>query len=122
MSAARVHSMYGDTERTINLKRPIPVYITYQTAFVDNTGKLQARRDVYGLDTTISRILSAERALADVPVARNYNSSSKPVKDADAGKRRSASTNISSRNSSRRSSSETDAFGGNYYANWRTPF
>lgn len=87
-TAARVHSMYGSSERTITLKRPIPVYLTYQTAFVDDAGKLQTRRDVYGLDAQITRILRTERAQADVPVARNYNSSSKPVMARDTRKRR----------------------------------
>ncbi len=34
----RIRAMYGKSERTINFKRPIPVYITYQTAFVDDAG------------------------------------------------------------------------------------
>ncbi len=42
-TAARIRSMYGSSERTINFKRPIPVYITYQTAFADDAGKAQTR-------------------------------------------------------------------------------
>ena len=42
-TAARIRSMYGTSERTINFKHPIPVYITYQTAFADDAGKAQAR-------------------------------------------------------------------------------
>ena len=38
-------------------RRPIPVYITYQTAFVDDAGKLQTRADVYGHDKAITRLL-----------------------------------------------------------------
>ena len=49
-TAARIRSMYGSSERMINFKRPIPVYITYQTAFADDAGKPQARADIYGLD------------------------------------------------------------------------
>ena len=49
-TAARIRAMYGSSERTINFKRPIPVYITYQTAFVDDAGKPQTRADIYGLD------------------------------------------------------------------------
>jgi murein L,D-transpeptidase YcbB/YkuD len=92
-TAARVHAMYGNSERTITLKRPIPVYITYQTAFVDDAGKMQTRRDVYGLDAAITRILRTERAQADVPVARNYNSSSKPVRSGETRKRRNEQEN-----------------------------
>ena len=37
----RLHSLYGRGERNINLKTPIPVYLTYQTAFIDDLGKMQ---------------------------------------------------------------------------------
>src|SRR4029078_9841169 len=66
----RIQAMYGKGERTINFKRPIPVYITYQTAFVDDTGHLQARGDLYGHDETITRILHGERRVADIAIPR----------------------------------------------------
>jgi murein L,D-transpeptidase YcbB/YkuD len=78
-TSARVRSYFGDKERNISLKRPLQVHLSYQTAFVDAAGKLQTRRDIYGLDAEITRILKAERARADVPVARSTNASSKPV-------------------------------------------
>jgi murein L,D-transpeptidase YcbB/YkuD len=78
-TAARIRSMYGNGERTINFKHPIPVYVTYQTAFVDDAGRLQIRADVYGHDKAIAHLLKDERQVADIPVKRNYNSSSKPV-------------------------------------------
>jgi murein L,D-transpeptidase YcbB/YkuD len=78
-TAARIRSMYGTTEHTINMKQRIPVYITYQTAFVDDSGKAQTRADIYGLDRDINNLLHGERRNADVPIARNYNSGSKPV-------------------------------------------
>jgi hypothetical protein len=65
--------MYGKGERTINFKNPIPVYITYQTAFVDDAGQLQARADLYGHDKEITRILNGERHVADIPIHRSYN-------------------------------------------------
>ena len=37
-TAERIHKMYGSDERTINFKTPIPVHLTYQTAFVDDAG------------------------------------------------------------------------------------
>ena len=46
----RLHSLYGRGERDINLKNPIPVYLTYQTVFFDKAGQVQTRPDVYGLD------------------------------------------------------------------------
>jgi hypothetical protein len=78
-TAQRIKTMYGSNERTINFKRPIPVYITYQTAFVDDAGKPQARADIYGLDRDTLNILRGDRRNADSPIARNYNSSSKPL-------------------------------------------
>jgi L,D-transpeptidase YcbB len=71
----RIQAMYGKGERTINFKNPIPVYITYQTAFVDDAGQLQARADIYGHDKEITRILHGERRVADVPIKRSYSNS-----------------------------------------------
>src|SRR4029077_7438126 len=78
-TAARIKAMYGSTERTLNFKHPIPVYVTYQTAFVDDAGKAQTRADIYGLDRETLNILHGDRRTSDTPIARNYNSSSKPV-------------------------------------------
>jgi murein L,D-transpeptidase YcbB/YkuD len=75
----KIESLYGPEERTIKFEKPIPVHVTYQTAFVDNTGQLQTRPDIYGHDRVITGLLRDERAVADVPVARDYHSSSKPV-------------------------------------------
>ena len=78
-SAERIRKMYGDRERTINFKTPIPVHLTYQTAFVDTAGQLQIRPDIYGHDRKIMNLMRNGRSATDTPVARNYNSSSKPV-------------------------------------------
>jgi murein L,D-transpeptidase YcbB/YkuD len=95
-TAARIRSMYGSSERTINFKRPIPVYITYQTAFADETGKPQARADIYGLDRDLLNILRGDRRTSDTPIARNYNSSSKPVMSAAVGTARSRQSGYAS--------------------------
>lgn len=80
MTAAHIRDLYGDEERTINLRRPIPVHITYQTAVVDDTGHLVQRNDIYGLDAAIIKLMrGSARAVADKAVPRNYHSSSKPV-------------------------------------------
>jgi murein L,D-transpeptidase YcbB/YkuD len=81
-TAAKVRSMYGHGERNITLKTPIPVYITYQTAYADNAGKFQTRADIYGLDRDVLKELHGDRRNSDVPIARNHNSSSKPVRSA----------------------------------------
>ena len=42
----------GDTNRR-NLPKPVPVFVVYQTAFVDIGGTLQFRPDVYNRDAEI---------------------------------------------------------------------
>ncbi|HET9717320.1 MAG TPA: L,D-transpeptidase family protein [Pseudolabrys sp.] len=79
ITAARIRSYYGDEERTIKLQNPIPVHVTYQTAFVEK-GRLQLRPDIYGLDAAILKLMrGSERQIADRPITRDYASSSKPV-------------------------------------------
>jgi hypothetical protein len=77
---ARVRSLYGDQEHTINLKQPILVHVTYQTAFVGENGQLNFRHDIYGLDAATLKLMRGdERMIADTPIARPRNTSSKPV-------------------------------------------
>src|SRR5205085_2842989 len=49
----KIRGMYGHSEIDLKFPTPIPVNITYQTAFVDDAGKLQIRKDVYGRDATM---------------------------------------------------------------------
>ncbi len=73
--------MLGDNEININFPKPIWVHLTYQTAFVDENGKLQFRDDVYGRDARMIAILKgSERKVADIAVERAPNTSAKPVK------------------------------------------
>jgi hypothetical protein len=61
--------MYGSAEENINFPTPIPVHITYQTAFVDDSGKLEIRKDVYGRDAALRDALKGgNRAVAEIPV------------------------------------------------------
>ncbi|EAQ34966.1 hypothetical protein NB311A_10915 [Nitrobacter sp. Nb-311A] len=53
----KIRSMYGRNEFNINFPTPVPVHITYQTAFVDQAGKLQLRADVYGRDAKMLALL-----------------------------------------------------------------
>ncbi|MEH6950018.1 L,D-transpeptidase family protein [Nitrobacter sp. NHB1] len=53
----KIRSMYGRNEVDIKFPTPIPVNITYQTAFVDHAGKLQIRPDVYGTDAKMLALL-----------------------------------------------------------------
>ncbi|HKS18693.1 MAG TPA: L,D-transpeptidase family protein [Bradyrhizobium sp.] len=53
----KIRGMYGHSEIDLKFPTPIPVNITYQTAFVDDGGKLQFRKDVYGRDARMIEIL-----------------------------------------------------------------
>jgi murein L,D-transpeptidase YcbB/YkuD len=78
---ARIESMLGDNEININFPKPIWVHLTYQTAFVDESGKLQLRDDIYGRDARMIAILKgSERKVADIAIDRPPNTSSKPVR------------------------------------------
>ena len=79
---AKLESMFGGNEININFPKPIPVHLTYQTAFVDENGKLQIREDVYGRDARMIAILknNAERRVADIPIERHLEASARPVK------------------------------------------
>ncbi|MBN9584869.1 MAG: L,D-transpeptidase family protein [Afipia sp.] len=53
----KIKGMYGRSELNINFPTPIPVNITYQTAFVDDAGKLEFRKDIYGRDAKMIPML-----------------------------------------------------------------
>jgi murein L,D-transpeptidase YcbB/YkuD len=55
----------GETTR-IDLPAPVPVFVVYQTAFVDTDGKLQFRADVYNRDADIwAHLDSAPQPVAE---------------------------------------------------------
>jgi L,D-transpeptidase YcbB len=71
----KIHHMYGTGERDIHLTTPIPVHITYQTAFVDDAGHLVIREDVYGRDAKLLAVLKGDdRRMADAPVEHRETS------------------------------------------------
>ncbi len=45
------------SERRVNLDTPVPVYLTYRTAWVDENGVDQFRQDIYGRDTLVIKAL-----------------------------------------------------------------
>jgi L,D-transpeptidase YcbB len=65
---ARLRAMYGNEEKEIPFKTYIPVHVTYQTAYVDDLGKLVIRDDIYGRDAQTLAPLKENRRVADVPV------------------------------------------------------
>ena len=71
-TASQLYRMFGRDERDITFTNPIPVHLTYQTAFVDQSGSLQLREDVYGRDTPMITILKGDdRKYAYLPIERN---------------------------------------------------
>jgi murein L,D-transpeptidase YcbB/YkuD len=78
-TAERIQRMYGTSEQNINFPTPIPVHITYQTAFVDDSGKLEMRRDIYGRDARTQAVMRGdERRMADVAVEHAQPNYSRP--------------------------------------------
>ena len=57
----KIRSMYGHSEIDLKFPTPIPVNITYQTAFVDDAGKLQIRKDIYGRDASMIALMKGGR-------------------------------------------------------------
>jgi L,D-transpeptidase YcbB len=67
----RIRRMFGAYEADIQFPSVIPVHLTYQTAFVDDQGKLEFREDIYGRDRALLAILNGtERKVADIPTQR----------------------------------------------------
>jgi L,D-transpeptidase YcbB len=67
-------------EQDIQLPTYMPVNLTYQTAFVDDDGKLQFRDDVYGRDRQLLAILKGDdRRMADVAVEHREDPSHRQV-------------------------------------------
>ena len=84
----KIRGMYGHSEIDLKFPTPIPVNITYQTAFVDDAGKLQFRKDVYGRDATMISLMKSGRSrdLENV-VAHSQPSYGRPTGHAAAGRR-----------------------------------
>ena len=55
VSADSLKKLVGGQETQVNLTKHIPVHITYFTAWVDDSGKLQVRSDVYGHDARMEK-------------------------------------------------------------------
>jgi murein L,D-transpeptidase YcbB/YkuD len=79
-TADSIRRMLGGEERQLDFRNQIPVHLTYQTAFVDEAGKLQFRDDIYGLDSKLASILrSSERQVADIAIERPADPNFKPT-------------------------------------------
>jgi murein L,D-transpeptidase YcbB/YkuD len=87
-TADKIVRMFGRGEQDIALQStPIWVHLTYQTAFVDNAGKLQLRRDVYNLDSRTLAAIKRERGnLEPAPTRkREQEMASRPARPAPTG-------------------------------------
>ena len=89
----RIRGMYGQSEIDLKFPTPIPVNITYQTAFVDDAGKLEFRKDVYGRDANMLALLRGgkSRDLENV-VAHSQPNYVRPAGDLPNGVRFASDT------------------------------
>ncbi len=90
-TAEKIKSLYaGGAEREISLgSGPIWIYLTYQTAFVDDAGKLQTRRDLYNLDSrTLTAIRNAHATATPATARKSGPQAAKPTPTAPAQHRR----------------------------------
>ncbi|MDQ2954623.1 MAG: L,D-transpeptidase family protein, partial [Pseudomonadota bacterium] len=72
----RLRKMFGPGEINIDFPVHIPVHLTYQTAYVDDAGKLAIREDVYGRDSALLAQLKGDsRRVADLSIERGSGNS-----------------------------------------------
>ena len=80
-TAERLRKMFGGSEININFPFNIPVHLTYQSAYVDDAGKLVIREDIYGRDArVIAALKGSERKVADIPMDRPKPNFAAPVR------------------------------------------
>ena len=75
----KIRSMYGRGEININLPTPIPVNIVYQTAFVDDAGKLEFRKDIYGRDDKMISLLNGSGKNLETVIAHSQPTYTRPT-------------------------------------------
>jgi L,D-transpeptidase YcbB len=80
----RIKKMFGPNEINIDFPTFIPIHVTYQTAFVDDAGKLEFRDDIYGRDRQLLAILNnpAEMRIADIPVEHQISAAHREILNA----------------------------------------
>jgi len=50
-------AMHAGKELWVPIKNPVPVYITYFTAWVDEQGMIQFRKDIYKRDERLAEMM-----------------------------------------------------------------
>jgi L,D-transpeptidase YcbB len=79
-SEERIKRMIAEgSETDIQFPNFVQVDLTYQTAFVDDQGKLQFRDDVYGRDRALIALLKSDDKQADIPIAHKEDASHREV-------------------------------------------
>jgi murein L,D-transpeptidase YcbB/YkuD len=74
-TAEKFRSVYGSVEQEIPLESvPIWIHLTYQTAFVDDAGRLQIRGDLYNLDNRTLAAIKSEHGIVEPPSERKRES------------------------------------------------
>jgi murein L,D-transpeptidase YcbB/YkuD len=63
-------------ERHIGIPQPIPVYLSYWTAWMDESGSVQFRPDVYGWDAELAAALRSTSHRRSAPNATSFRASS----------------------------------------------
>jgi L,D-transpeptidase YcbB len=81
----RIRKMYGSAEIDIKFPTFIPVHLTYQTAYVDDAGKLVIREDVYGLDAKLQAALRGDHRVAEISPGEPRRESYRPARMARPG-------------------------------------
>ena len=59
-SEARVKGLIGGKERYVFLPKPLPVHLEYFTTYVDSSGRVQLRDDIYGYSHRVKTALGLE--------------------------------------------------------------
>lgn len=54
-------AMHAGREQFVAVKKPVPVFIVYLTAWSDREGRLNLRKDIYGRDSRLSSMLMSGR-------------------------------------------------------------
>jgi hypothetical protein len=71
-TAEKIKGLFGSAEQDLQIQPvPIWVHLTYQTAFVDDGGKLQIRRDIYNQDSRLLAAIKSERGMVEPAGHRN---------------------------------------------------
>ena len=56
-------AMNSGKETTATLKTPVPVFIAYFTAWVDRKGQINFRKDIYGHDERMAKMMFSNPVL-----------------------------------------------------------